>query len=567
MVAAADWVAQGERYLAARDLAQATACYARAVELDPGISIVWGRLGKLHLALRQFDHAAAAFTRALALEPRAPELHTQLAYALREQNQAEAAVDACNRALALAPGDLHAAFAEALMLPPIYADGGDLGAWRQRFTAGLERLHARLPLWLHHPQHILDLEWTNFLLAYQGENDAALQRRYSDLVAALLGAAAPRLQKPVEREIRGDGRIRVGFVSAFFHASTVGDYFGHWIADLPRDRFHVETFHIGHLADERTRTMREASDAFVHIPDRCDRIAEAIRARRLDVAVLPDVGMIAKSVLLANLRLARVQCAAWGHPVSTGSAFVDGYVSCAAMEPPDAAAHYTEALVPLPGIGVRYRPPAAAASLRRSDLGLSDAHRIYLCPQSLCKIHPDNDALLLDIVARDEQALLLFFEGQSQGQTEAFVRRLTRALRERDVPPRQQIRFLPRMDRASFLGVMQVADVMIDTLRWSGGNTTLDALASALPVVTMEGAFMRGRQTAAMLRILGLDELIAADRDAYVARALRVTGDPGYRSALSLRIRDALPKLLDRPEPAAALANALEQAAKASASR
>ena len=60
---------------------------------------------------------------------------------------------------------------------------------------------------------------------------------------------------------------------------------------------------------------------------------------------------------------------------------------------------------------------------------------------------------------------------------------------------------------------MQISDVMIDTLRWSGGNTTLDALASALPVVTLEGRFMRGRQTAAMLRILGIEELIARDQE------------------------------------------------------
>jgi CRISPR-associated protein Csy1 len=179
----------------------------------------------------------------------------------------------------------------------------------------------------------------------------------------------------------------------------------------------------------------------------------------------------------------------------------------------------------------------------------------------LCKIHPDNDALFIELVERDPQALIVFFEGQATGQTRAFARRLEQGLRLRSVPPRRQFKFLPRMGRDEFLGVMGISDVMIDTLRWSGGNTTLDALASALPVVTLEGRFMRGRQTAAMLRILGIEELVAGDQEHYVAQALRVAGDKGYRAELSARIRGGLPKLFDRPEPIAALAAAFEEIA------
>ena len=59
--------------------------------------------------------------------------------------------------------------------------------------------------------------------------------------------------------------------------------------------------------------------------------------------------------LLTNMRLAPVQCAAWGHPVTTGSSQVDYYFTCGEMEPPKGADHYTEQLLPLPGIGTAYR--------------------------------------------------------------------------------------------------------------------------------------------------------------------------------------------------------------------
>ena len=66
------------------------------------------------------------------------------------------------------------------------------------------------------------------------------------------------------------------------------------------------------------------------------------------------IGMYA----LASLRLASRQCAAWGHPVTTGLPTIDVFFTSAAMEPDDAANHYSEKLASLPGIGTRYAAPA-----------------------------------------------------------------------------------------------------------------------------------------------------------------------------------------------------------------
>jgi predicted O-linked N-acetylglucosamine transferase (SPINDLY family) len=86
---------------------------------------------------------------------------------------------------------------------------------------------------------------------------------------------------------------------------------------------------------------------------------------------------------------------------------------------------------------------------------------------------------------------------------------------------------------------------MIDTLHWSGGNSSLDALACGLPVVTLPGAFMRGRQSAGMLDLLGVPELIAADRSAYLGLAARLAGDEVWRRELAARIGAAQSRLFD----------------------
>ena len=102
---------------------------------------------------------------------------------------------------------------------------------------------------------------------------------------------------------------------------------------------------------------------------------------------------------------------------------------------------------------------------------------------------------------------------------------------------------------------------MLDTLFWSGGNTSLDALASGLPVVTLPGPFMRARQTAGMLRLMGCDDMIARDADHYVELAT-VLAQPDRRADASARILAAADRLFDRLEPIRALEDFLESAAR-----
>ena len=63
-----------------------------------------------------------------------------------------------------------------------------------------------------------DLRWTNFLLAYQGEDDRALQERYARSWRA---RSTPRPEwRAAAAPLDTGDRIRVGFASAFFRDGT-----------------------------------------------------------------------------------------------------------------------------------------------------------------------------------------------------------------------------------------------------------------------------------------------------------------------------------------------------------
>ena len=518
----------------------------------------WERLGRLHGVLQSYEVAVKCLRRALEIDPQRHDAKQTLLFALRELGQIEALVDTAESILRQQPNHLTALIAKALSLPLIYQDRAELMQYRRRYMEELNKLASCDPSQLAAHNNVTKLEWTNFSLAYQGENDIEAQKSYSRLLQGILSAAdIPQLYGAkfgANATIKAK-RIRVGFVSSFFRTCTVGKYFSSWVTDLPRDRFDVHLYFTGPQKDALTDELAGQCTCFRHLRGGLAATAQQLLDDQLDILIYPEVGMEGGVCLLANLRLAPIQMAGWGHPVTTGSSNIDYYLSCTDMEPEDAAEHYSESLITLPGLGTRYVCPAATNSASRSQLGLPEDKHIYLVPQSLFKIHPDNDEIYMQILERDSNAVLVFF---ARPELDAFIQRLQRALHKHEIKARSQIKFLPHLSWERFLEVNAIADVMLDSLHWSGGQTSLDALANDLPVVTLPGRFMRGRQTQAMLKIIGVPELIAQSLDQYVDLAIEVATNKRYNSQLKKRLAEGKSKLFDKPQATAELGRVLE---------
>jgi predicted O-linked N-acetylglucosamine transferase (SPINDLY family) len=530
---------------------------ARAEAAGPRDARTWAMVAALFGEYGRWAEAARAFEHAAGIDPGDGDIAVRLAHAYQHEGRLAQAEAALARTHARRPDDLGVAVERALLLPQVCEGVDDLERWRARFAGGLQRLVDDLPKWLPHAAQVLHLNHQNFLLAYQGGDDLPLQRAYSRFVGTLARHARPQWATPRRRTYDGARRVRVGFAGAIFHDCTAGRYFERWITGLDAARFERIVYHMGPASDALTQRIAAACDRVVVLRRGAEDALQRIAADELDVLVHPEVGMTPFSLLAASLRLAPAQAAAWGHPVTTGSEAVDHYFTCAAMEPADGASHYAEGLVPLPGLGVDYPMPAAAAPIERGALGLAAGKRLYACPQSLFKVHPAMDALVARIVAADPEAVVLFFQAPSREVTSQFAARVQRALQHEGVGPRGQLKFLPRMANEAFRRVLAACDVVIDTVHWSGGNTSLDAFAAGVPVVTLPGRFMRGRQTAGMLQLMGITQLVAADADAYVGLAVDVARDRERNAALRREIVERRRVLFDRPEPVAAFGEAL----------
>jgi CRISPR-associated protein Csy1 len=509
------------------------------------------------------DEAASLYERAIAMAPAASSGEWfNLGQVLNERDETERARTAYGKAHAADRRDLRGAIASRLALPMIAESASAVAQARDAYARGLGELHAmseHLVAGLAEAEALDGLRWTNFFLAYQGGDDRALQASYGEFAANIVTRSAPEWRESMAARDRG-ARLRVGFASAFFHVGTAGRYFRSWITDLDRDRFEVCVYHLFPGEDDIATQIKARADRFVEFGGSRARpsvIASVIHDDALDVLVYPELGMDHTTFALAALRLASRLWAGWGHPVTTGHGTIDAFVTCEAMEPEDAAAHYVERLLKLPGIGTCYRRPVLPDPVGRATFGLPEDRCLFLCPQSLFKIHPDNDELFARVLAANSRAALVLFDGRHPRVTSRFMERLTRAFDRHGVSARERIIVLPALSHDDYLRVNRACDAMLDTLHWSGGNTSLDALACGLPVVTLPGAYMRGRQSAAMLRIIGAEALIASDLEGYVRIASQIAGDTAWRDEQARTIRDGNGALFDRPEPVQAFSELL----------
>lgn len=564
------WKLLADANHAAGALADAREAYARAVATDNTASAsTWMAYGNVLVELFDFAAARDCFERVLAQEPTHEDARSVLGFVLAELGETAQARAVLESAGAASSATLSRQVRAALLLPQIYADRADLNTWRSRYVEGLVNLETlaqsvvqslvQSPVQPSRAADIWRLAQTNFLLAYQGENDLEPQTRYADFLRTLLMASRPDLLAPMPRSRLTGARIKVAFVSSYFRECTIGHYFRSWIEQLDAGKFERVVVATGGLQDAVTQQLASACDRFVPLRAEVEDVATAIRELSADVLIYPEVGMGAQNYLLANLRLAPIQIAAWGHPVTTGSREIDFFLTCGEMEPADAAQHYRERPLLLPGIGTTYAIPAVPDALARERIGIGADRHVYVCPQSLFKVHPDNDDVFCDILQRDERAVLLFFQAAHAPVTRQFSARLSARMQARGLAARGQVKFLPRMDARTFRAVLAMADVVLDTLHWSGGNTSLDAIAAGTPIVTLPGRLMRGRQTAAMLRAMdgtsatGLSELIVADQNAYVREAVAVARDTDKRDALRQMLRVHRDALFARTEPIRAL--------------
>lgn len=597
-------ISQAYQFFSANNFAQAEDLCLVVIEQDNYQPEAYHLLGLIAYAQKNFELALECYHHAIKLQPFSAIYYYNLALAYDGRSDHEKAIESYQKSLEQAKTDaqkekvitalgkaLHwigrnqealdyfgsgalafGAHSECywwhrLFLPVLYQSKEELDFYFERYQRGLDDLIQNVTLNTEEEVKLAysALQWNpNFYLTYQGKDVFDLHYRYGQLVSQIMVANFPQWSKTFSKQnSRSDKKIRIGYLSGYLCRASGSYWIAGWIRHHDLSQFEIYCYHTGETIDQVTQDLKEKSEGFHHIHKNLEKLCGQILNDQLDILVFGDVGMEIEMTQLAGLRLAPVQCVAWGHPVTSGGSQIDYFISNVLMEPEDAQSHYSESLQWLPGLGAWYpKPQVANIQRNRETFKFSDDHIIYLSCQTTFKYLPQYDWIYPAIAQQLPSARFVFVSEKRIAITEQFKQRLSQAFERVGLEMNNFCTILPRLDHPGYLSLLASVDIWLDTFDFSGCITTFDAAAFGLPMVTCPGQFLRARQTYGILKCLEVTDTVAKTEQDYIELAVRLGTDPLWRGRIRTRILAALDRLYENTSCMPALEDFYRRIAK-----
>ena len=543
---------------------EAFACYNKAVQLNPKFAASYVGLGNALKERGQPDDAIICYQKALRLKPDLPEAHCNLGGAFRDQDRFDEALHHLAEALSLLPESADVRWLFTMCQIPAVCEGDDEP---ERFRNAFSRQLQELEQWFDATRLASGVSAVGnqqpFYLAYQEQSNGDLLRRHGSLCVRIMRNWFEQ-QRFIAPGRRNTGNaIRVGIVSGHFYSHPVWDAIVKgWMQELDHERFTLHCSYLGSKQDTETQIAISRAAHFEQGNRELRQWVDTILDQRLDVLVYPEIGMDPLTLKLASLRLAPAQVTTWGHPETTGLETIDHYLSAVELEPPDAHKNYTENLVLLPHLGCWFeRSGVHAADPNLANSNIDTGYPLLLCPGTPFKYSPTHDWVLTEIARRLGRCRFVFFTHSVRNMSEKLRRRLEVVFSRAGLRFSDFVTFIPWQSRPAFHGWLKRADVVLDTIGFSGFNTAMQAMECAAPIVAKEGRFMRGRLASGILRRMGITELVAQSEEDYVKLVVRLAQDAQYGAHMRERIQTSRSILFEDAAPIRAMEAFLSEVA------
>ncbi|MCX8079400.1 MAG: tetratricopeptide repeat protein [Geminocystis sp.] len=533
--------------------------YQKSIDINPNLIDAYNNLGNIYFSLNQLEDAESIYRRAIQVNPYHSGSRFNLLLTLKHMGRNQEAVQLAEETSQLFPDDFIWHLQRHLYLPIIYTTTEEISYYRNRFSEGLDYLINSLNLATEErKRNALQAicNHTNFYLAYQGFNDVDLQKKYGKLVTTITRANYPKWFE--KRNPATGGKIRLGFVTGA--SSNRAKWLLKWIENLDKSTFDIYIYTIEEVSQDMAEKFTRVADCYYCIPEDLEKVCQRIYEDKLDILTYAEIGMLPQTIVMGSMRLAPIQCATIGHPLTTGLENIDYYISRELMEAENAQYHYSEKLILLPNIGmVLEKPNIPNFSKSRKDFNLEEDRVVYLCSQMLFKYLPQHDYIFPAIASQVANAQFVFLETYP-GLTEIFKKRLEKAFCDYKLNWAEYCVFLPFLPSGDYLQLNLLCDVFLDSIAWSGDNTTREAIACGLPVVTLPGEFMRSRHSYGILKQIGVTETIASSLPEYIEIAAKLGKDKQWRQEVKQKIIQNHHRLYNDLECVKALAEFYRQA-------
>lgn len=537
-------------------LEEALAALKRALAIDPENADANYSLATLLIARGRPDEAEAPLRAVLKRNPGSVDARARLFEVYDARGDLNAAAGELEALLKERPdwADAHynygcilkkrmrlaeaeSAFRRALELDPKHSR-----AWRMLGGVLLGQLRTEEVLALYRTAREqlpgdLDLESAELFALNSSESiaDDALFARHAAFGARIEQAFPPRFQ-PFRHARNAERRLRVGYVSGDFCYHVVTLFMLPVIERHDRAAFEVYCYSTGGRSDGYTRELARRADVWREVSTlTASALADAINRDGIDILVdlgghsgIPQLAVFAQQP-------APVQATWLGYLNTTGMTRIHYRISDRVADPPGMTERFhTETLVRLPESQWCYRPFATIACAEAPPLA-RNGHVTFGSFNQALKISPAVRRLWAEILRRTPGSRLVILAIPEGRAREDLVAELADA-----AGGRERISVSPYLSLQDYFSLYNSVDIALDTMPYSGGTTSCDALWMGVPVVTAPGIRPSSRSTASVLSTAGLTEWIASSSEDYVRLAVAFAREEALLTALRRSLRQRL---------------------------
>ncbi len=355
------------------------------------------------------------------------------------------------------------------------------------------------------------------------QNHLSVRRRINNCLEQLIQS------QPVINTAAGSRIKRIAVVSKNWYAEhAVYKCIGSFIESLSCDY----ELTLIQLADDRQAPLAPYfSDRLIVTLKGPVLNCDEIRYNNFNAVIFTDIGLNYESLLLANMRIAPIQIAMYGHPVSTAAREIDYFIVGSAAETAAASNFYAEQLLFIDGPGMNaiipdYKRPSAIKKKYAQNI-----IHIFVGSSAL-KINAVIKHYWKKIVDNSGKKVVLNFLAGDTGMQETSVLRLEL---ER-LLGKENIEFHKRCCYAEYMDIVKECDFAIGSYHYGDYNRVIDALWAGIPFIAVRGECGYQNTGSAALSELGLTELIADDLESYVAKSIELIMDDEKRFLLQEKI-------------------------------
>ncbi|MEO8004600.1 MAG: tetratricopeptide repeat protein [Betaproteobacteria bacterium] len=341
--------------------------------------------------------------------------------------------------------------------------------------------------------------------------------------------------------IRDPGRrLRIGYVSGDFQYHVVPLFLLPLLEERDRSAFEVYCYATGDTDDAYTARVRRLADVWRPASRmKSEDLADMINADAIDILVDLAGHSGSPNLRVFAQRPAPVQATWVGYLNTTGLTRIHYRISDERCDPQGLTDRYhTEKLVRLPHSQWCYRPfeevayEPEAACVKNGYVTFGSFNQTF-------KISSQVRALWGRILTQVADSRFVVVGVVNDRAREDLLRDL-----ENDGVDRARITMAPYLPVEEYYRWYNRVDIALDTMPFSGGTTTCDALWMGTPVVTMPGVRSWSRSAGSILTTLGLQDWIAKSPEDYVRLAVQFAGNPALIAGLHKSLRS---KMLDSP--------------------